>query len=50
LLQTLSHILPSIENINSIQGRTIAQLVGLYNANSGMAMAMLKMARFLDIL
>jgi hypothetical protein len=50
LRETLSHILPSIDNINSIRGQTIAQLVGLSNANSDLAMAMLKMARFLDIL
>jgi hypothetical protein len=50
LLQTLSHILPSIDNINSIRGKTIAQFAGLDNANNEMAMTMLKMARFLDIL
>jgi hypothetical protein len=49
LLQALSYILPSIDNINAIRGAKIAQLVGLHNANSEMAMTMLKMARFLVI-
>jgi glutamate-1-semialdehyde aminotransferase len=49
LRETLSHILPSIDNINSISGETITQLVSLCNANSEAAMAMMKMARFLDI-
>jgi hypothetical protein len=50
LLKTLAHLLPAIGNINSIRSEKIAQLAGLYNANSEMAMTMLKMARFLDIL
>jgi hypothetical protein len=49
LLQTLSHILPSIDNINCIRGARITQLVGLSNSNSEAAMTMLKMTRFLNI-
>jgi hypothetical protein len=49
-LKTLSHLRPAIDNINSIRYEKIAQLAGLYNANNEMAMTMLKMARFLDIL
>jgi hypothetical protein len=49
LLYFLSHILPSIDNINSIRGAQITQLAEMYNADSEMAMALLKMARFLDI-
>jgi hypothetical protein len=48
--ETLSHLQPFIANLNSIQGGNIAQLVAFNNANSDMAMAMLKMARFLAIL
>jgi hypothetical protein len=50
--ETLSHLLPLIDNLNSIQGENIAQLVAFDNANSysEMAMGMLKMARFLAIL
>jgi hypothetical protein len=50
LLKALAHILPLIGKINSIRGQDIAQMASLYNADSEMAMAMLKMARFLDIL
>jgi hypothetical protein len=49
LLKALSHILPSIDNINSIQGAKVTQLAGLHDANNDMAIAMLK-ARFLDIM
>jgi hypothetical protein len=47
--EELSHVLPLIDNINSIQGWNIEQLGAFYNANSEMAMAMLKMARILGI-
>jgi hypothetical protein len=47
-LKTLSHILPSIDNINAIRGDKIAQLASLYHVNSEAAIA-LKMTRFLDI-
>jgi hypothetical protein len=48
LPQTLSHLLPFIDNINSIQGADFEQLVSLYNSNNELAMAMLEMARFLE--
>jgi hypothetical protein len=47
-LKTLAHMLPLIDNINSIRGTNITLLAGLENTDSGMAM--LKMARFLDFL
>jgi hypothetical protein len=50
LLPTLSYVLPLIKNdINSIQLECIAQLGAFYNANSDMAMDMLKMPRILGI-
>jgi hypothetical protein len=42
-------VLPFIDNINSIQGATLEQLVSLYNSNNELTMAMLEMARFLAI-
>jgi hypothetical protein len=50
MLQTLSHTLPSFDNINSTRCENIANLAGLYNANSEMVMALLKMTRLLHIL
>jgi hypothetical protein len=50
LIQTLSHVLPFIDNINSIQGANFEQLVNFYNSNNELAMAMLEMTRFLAIL
>jgi hypothetical protein len=50
LTKTLSHVLPFIDNINSIQGANLAQLVNFYNSNNELAMAMLEMTRFLAIL
>jgi hypothetical protein len=50
LLTTLSYVLPLIrDNINSILLYRSAQLRDFYNANSDMAMAMLKMPRILGI-
>jgi hypothetical protein len=47
LKESLSHLLPAIDNINSLRGQKY-QLIGLCNANSE-AKAMLKMTRFLEI-
>jgi hypothetical protein len=48
--QTLTHLLPLIDNIHSIQGQNILQLAALYYANSGMPHCGIMMARFLEIL
>jgi hypothetical protein len=49
LTKTMSHVLPFIDNINSIQGAYFEQLVNFYNSNNELAMAMLEMTRFLAI-
>jgi hypothetical protein len=50
-VQTLSHVMPLLldNNINSIRGVNSSQILDYYNANSQWTMAMLKMARILDI-
>jgi hypothetical protein len=51
ILTTLSHLMPLIKNINSIQLTSMAQLSDLYNAdsNSHPTMDMQKMPRILGI-
>jgi hypothetical protein len=50
LLITLSYVMPLIrDNINSIQLWRLHDLDHFYNANSDMAMDMLKMPRILEI-
>jgi hypothetical protein len=50
LLTTLSYVLPIFkDNINAIQLDYLEKLRDLYNVNSDMVMAMLKMSRILGI-
>jgi hypothetical protein len=47
LPQTLSNVLPLINNINSILVYNFAQMVNLYNSGNELALSMLQMTRFL---